>query len=97
MIKTQDPKYGISDDGKICNIATGKPIPDDEPIFILRAKDHSSVSLLETYADRQLNKKHIAAVTSRISDFMSYAANNPKKMKDADSVFPYPSIEKERI
>jgi hypothetical protein len=38
----QERKYDAVD-GKIVNRATGKPIPDDEPIVIFRAKDKLAV------------------------------------------------------
>lgn len=35
----------------IINIQTGKPIPQDEPVFVLRAQDKLAGMTLEGYAD----------------------------------------------
>ena len=47
-----DGKYSITQGASkssIVNTATGKPIPDDEPVFILRAKDSAVLETLGHY------------------------------------------------
>lgn len=48
MTTTNEPKYKIVN-GKIVNRASGEAIPDDEPIFILRARDKHALATLEAY------------------------------------------------
>lgn len=48
MLQSQEPKYGISD-GRIVNRRPGEAIPDDEPVFVLRAKDRLAIRALTAY------------------------------------------------
>lgn len=41
-------KYSL--EGRIVNVMTGEPIPPDEPIFLLRAKDILSTGAIQSYA-----------------------------------------------
>lgn len=82
----QEPKYTTSSkDGRICNRATGKPIPDDEPVFILRAKDFHSTTALAAYLDGLTDIEHRAAVQERIDAFDAFAAAHPERMKFPDT------------
>jgi len=90
MKATQDPKYGIDGKGRICNIATGVPIPEDEPIFILRAKDALAEQALHFYLSMVATNEHRDAVYSRINDFRSFRYLKKDRMKAPDTIFPYP-------
>lgn len=82
----QEPKYTVlARDGRICNRATGKPIPDDEPIFILRAKDALASAALAAYLAEITDIEHAAAVQARIDAFDAFAAANPDRMKYPDT------------
>ncbi len=81
---TQDPKYVVVD-GKICNKATKIPIPDDEPIFILRAKDMRAMAGLVNYYNACKNPEHRLAVSSRIVDFNEYSLRHGESMKEPDT------------
>lgn len=91
MIETQDPKYAIHDD-KIVNVATSEPIPDDEPIFILRAKDMLAPHVIQYYQNLCATNEHKAAIDSRIHDFNQFQRDNPDRVKMPDTVFPYPGV-----
>lgn len=83
----QEPKYTTDKrDGRICNRATGKPIPDDEPIFILRAKDMHATTAMVAYLDELTDPEHRAAVQARIEAFEDFAEKNPDKVKVPDTV-----------
>lgn len=90
IIPTQDPKYGINEQGQLCNVATGVPIPDDEPIFILRAKDMLAEQTLSWYLSTVATGEHRDAVRHRIEDFKQFRLANPEKMKAPDTVYPFP-------
>lgn len=90
MKSTQDPKYGINDDGVICNIATGAPIPDNEPVFILRAKDVLAEQAIAYYLTMVATGEHKQAIEHRIGDFRDFRLNNPELMKAPDTVYPFP-------
>lgn len=89
---TTDPKYGVNDEGKICNIATGKPIPDDEPIMIFRAKDMLAPQILAYYENLVATSDHKMAVSSRILDFNKFQIDHPERVKMPNTVFPFPEV-----
>lgn len=90
MQPTQDPKYCIDNNGAICNVATGVPIPADEPIFILRAKDELAAQALAYYLTMVATEQHKDAVKHRMDDFTAFRLNNPDRMKAPDTVYPFP-------
>jgi len=70
---------------EIVKTANGTPIPEDEPLFLLRAKDRLAVDALLSYreicrrdgcTDYQLN-----GVTDIIEAFQRFAAEHPDRMK----------------
>jgi len=92
MKATQDPKYGINDDGQLCNISTGNPIPTDEPIFILRGKDVLAEQTIAYYLTMASMEKHKDAVKHRLNDFANFKRINPDRVKAPDTVYPFPEI-----
>jgi hypothetical protein len=84
IYKTQDPKYGIKDN-KIVNMKTGKPIPDNEPIFIFRAQDTDASDVIHSYAEECSNAEHVKAVLKRWGEFCEFKEDNPSRMKEPDT------------
>lgn len=82
--KTQDPKYGIKDN-RIVNMATGEPIPLDEPIFIMRAKDSNAAHGISLYADLCHDPNHLEAVYARCEEFVNFRENHPGRMREPDT------------
>lgn len=84
----QEPKYKIK--GQIINRETGQPIPDDEPVFILRARDVTAVSTLTAYhknaGDAGSPPEHLLAVEKRIEQFKKFSEEHPDRMKKPDTV-----------
>ncbi|MDP3351848.1 MAG: KTSC domain-containing protein [Hydrogenophaga sp.] len=85
----QEPKYTTgSKDGRLVNRASGKPIPDDEPVFVLRAQDIYAVHALVAYLvrlDDIDDDQQIAAVEARLKAFEDFAAAHPERMKQPDT------------
>ena len=81
---TQDPKYGIKDN-KLVNMKTGKPIPDDEPVMLFRAKDINASDAIHSYAEECSNKKHVVAVMERWQAFSDFCDNNEEIMSEPDT------------
>lgn len=83
MKTTQDPEYDIRG-GKLVSRATGEAIPDDEPVFILRASDRRALSALIVYytAHEPGDSRPIAG---RIEAFKAFARAHPEKMQDSDA------------
>ncbi len=92
MKSTQDPKYSINDAGQICNTATGKPIPKDEPIFILRAQDMTAEQTISYYLTMVATEEHKQSILRRIFDFKKFRHDNPTKMKAPDTAFHFPGM-----
>ena len=67
------------------NRGSGVPIPDDEPIFIFRAKDRLAVRILTAYFSAIENPEHASAVAARLEDFKRFAKEHPERMKDPDT------------
>jgi hypothetical protein len=76
-------KYKI-EAGRLVNIQTGIPIPDDEPVFILRAKDANAFDALSDYAIYCDNEAHILAVDECMNKFATWQKANPDKVKEPD-------------
>lgn len=98
-----DPKYQIevihvqkpgAADGatetcaRLVNRATGKPIPHDEPVFILRGQDYRAALAISQYANACIVEpsadSHQAAVLGRHDEFMAFAEKHPERMKWPD-------------
>lgn len=84
MTIEQEPKYEIKE-GKIVNRATGEAIPDDEPIFIMRARDCHASRAIRDYAVQCENDKHTRIVMQRYGQFKEWAALNPERMHEPTS------------
>lgn len=85
----QEPKYTVGTrDGRIVNRATGKPIPDQEPIFILRAKDVHATAALAAYLSAitaVTEPAHVIEVQRRIDAFDAFAEAQPDLVKQPDT------------
>lgn len=88
----QEPKYLIGADGKIYNRQSGAVIPDDEPIFILRARDPKAVRTLIAYnrigvkgGEIKDHQEHARAVEVRIEQFNNWALTHASRMKNPDT------------
>lgn len=80
----QEPKYYFAD-GKVINRASGEVIPEDEPIFIFRARDRKAVKALRAYADACGKIDQEDVVLSRVKQFEHFARDNPDRMKEPDT------------
>ena len=84
-MKTQDPKYDI-EDGRLVNAVTRVPIPEDEPIFILRAQDGHAAPTLWNYWHDCKNLAHRNVVYARLVAFRVFAEkSHPERMKEPDT------------
>ena len=81
---TQDPKYGIKDN-KLVNMKTGKPIPDNEPVMLFRAKDIRAADAILYYGQTCVNKEHFNAVGGRYMEFRNFAHNHRAQMREPDT------------
>lgn len=86
----QEPKYDVRY-GKLVNRATGNPIPDDEPIMILRAQDIHARATVRRYVDLITNNEgaaqtpHQKTCFGRYQSFVDFAHRHPERMKTPDT------------
>jgi hypothetical protein len=80
----QESKFAAVD-GRLVNRATGVPIPDDEPVFVLRAKDRRALAALRAYRDCGLTEAHAQAVSAQIRQFERFATEHPERMTEPDT------------
>lgn len=80
----QEPKYVIKD-GKLHNRQSGEQIPDDEPVFILRARDIHATGLLSTYWGIVADPTHKQAAGLRLRQFEEWKRAHPERMKEPDT------------
>jgi len=79
-------KYKIQGD-RLVKRNTEVPIPDDEPLFILRAQDRKALPALLAYLMILDNIDHKANVKKSVDDFRQFQFDHPERMKEPDSEF----------
>src|SRR4051812_5709207 len=79
-----DGKFS-TDGSKIFNTVSGEEIPENEPCFLLRARDTRSLAVLLAYRRECIsegcNKLHIAGIDQVIGKFEAFALSHPERMK----------------
>ncbi|MDB5816971.1 MAG: hypothetical protein JWQ11_611, partial [Rhizobacter sp.] len=100
LAQAQEPKYTVVN-GRLVNRASGHAIPDDEPVFILRASDVFAEEAIRRYRIAMqdagsMSTAHLDAVEARERDFNRYLAEHPDRMKVPDTAAvttPVPSTQ----
>jgi len=80
----QEPKYEARG-YQIVNRKSGKVIPDDEPIFLLRARDKHAASLIWNYLNKCKSGRHRIAIAKRYIQFDQFSMEHPMRMKEPDT------------
>ena len=75
-------KYEVNSKGQIVKRDNKVPIPDDEPIFIIRGKDRKALPTLVAYNAilDYLDQKE--SVTKSIEDFRTFQEQHPERMAE---------------
>lgn len=76
-------KYKIKD-GRLVKRSNEVAIPEDEPCFVLRAKDRKALLALVAYNMVLDNLAQKEAVMKSINDFRSFQEQNPDKMGEPE-------------
>ena len=89
MTPTQEPQMPILQDrkfdfstGRLVNRASGETIPDDEPVFILRARDRHALKAVQFYAGMVEVEHHWRATQETVEAFQRFADEHPDRMKE---------------
>ena len=77
-------KYKIKE-GRLVKRDSEVPIPEDEPLFILRAKDRKALSAMVAYNMICDNLTHKESVTNSINDFRDFQEKHPERMAEPTS------------
>jgi len=77
-------KYKI-ENNRLVRRHDGVPLPEDEPLFILRAQDKNALPVLLAYHIICENIEHQANVTKSIRDFQEFIRKHPDRMKEPDT------------
>lgn len=76
-----DTKYDFSS-GQMVNRETGEAIPDDEPMFILRARDIHARQAIMAYRSECEDEPHREACLNVARAFATFAQDHPERMKE---------------
>ncbi len=82
-MKQVDGKFSTDGTG-LFNTVSGERIPDDEPLFILRARDHHALAAIHAYqgvCEPECNGLHLAGIQQVREKFCRFAAEHPERMK----------------
>lgn len=82
MKPEQEPKYSANAKGQLFNRETGSIIPDDEPVFILRARDRNAIKTLLYYAMLCKIDGHQREALNRVVDFNRFANDKPECIRE---------------
>lgn len=74
-----DPKYTIRD-GRLWHIEGDYPIPDDEPVMVLRGKDPVALYAIACYANSHTCEAHIRSSHERLDAFKAFQSANPDRV-----------------
>jgi len=77
-------KYTI-ENNRLVRRSDGVPVPEDEPLFILRAQDIKALPVILAYQIICNNLTHTTNVIKSIKDFTEFRDKYPERMKEPDS------------
>jgi hypothetical protein len=70
---------------RLVNRQSGEAIPDDEPVFFLRARDRLALPLLHAYEELCIEDdctdEHMKMLSDTILEFDLFALQHPERMK----------------
>jgi hypothetical protein len=79
-----DGKFSIQG-SRIVNTVSGEPIPEDEPLFLLRGRDENAIAGLNSYLNichkRGCNDLHQRGILQTLDKFTAFKNEHPERMK----------------
>jgi hypothetical protein len=84
MTRKIDGKFS-TDGVRIFNTVSGEAIPDDEPLFLLRARDVYALAAIDAYQEAtqgKTNELHQAGIQQVREKFCQFAAYRSERMKE---------------
>lgn len=81
------PKFKFGTDDVIYRRDGADPIPDDEPVFLIRGKDEIGlfailryIEVAEMYPESQLAQEHAESAQKMLETIAIWQANNPERV-----------------
>ena len=74
-------KYTI-EEGRLCKKSNLVPVPEDEPVFILRAKDRKALATILAYCMVLDSLEQREAVMKVVEDFRRFQVDHPNEMHE---------------
>lgn len=88
--RAQEPKFGVNLRGKLFNRDTGQEVPDDEPLFVGRARDLAMLPTIKAYRETlPIGSPNTRSVDERMLAFSAFRELHPGRMKWPDGVGAY--------
>ena len=78
-----DGKFSC-DGQRVFNTVSGENIPADEPLFLMRARDHHALAAIHAYqesCEKDCNDLHMAGIKQAREKFCQFSADHPDRMK----------------
>lgn len=70
---------------RIVKTSNNEILPDDEPLFLMRARDHLAIPTLKAYREKAVadgcNDWFLGLIDERIEIFEAFAREHPERMK----------------
>lgn len=83
-MRNLDSKFSIDGD-RVVNTVSGQAIPEDEPVFLFRARDMLGLQTLVVYEGlcrmNGCEPSHLAGVAGAIARFEKFMNEHPDRMK----------------
>lgn len=81
-----DGKFATTTNGAIVKISNGEVIPDDEPLFLFRARDSKALKILRVYRelcaeDGDTALWQVEKMNDAIQRFVDFKTEHPERMK----------------
>lgn len=80
-----DGKYAVNEKGQVYNRVSGEVVPQEEPLFMLRARDILALGTLSDYAVRAVNDNctdiHLEGIDATIRQFEKFRRQFSERMK----------------
>ncbi len=77
--------FHVDDDGYLVKTSNGQRVPDDEPVFILRARDALAVPTIHHYVglsiEQAVDSMRIFQLGEVVGDFLKFKHQHPELMK----------------
>ena len=77
-------KYKI-ENNRLVRRTSGVPVPEDEPLFVLRAQDRNALPAMLAYLTICTDLNHRTNVLKSIKDFKDFIDKYPNRIKEPDS------------